>query len=182
MGCVTLSVLCNRYCQDLDPDDDDNYWMFLLNAVLMRSGIERITMYNPQTVSDLVTSITTLTSASSKILGSLEVLGDFLGVTDHDPDEIIKSDSAYKGYKRSYRATMNAMSIFGTAGWFATMPKSLGGGGAKALDKSTSWYAKTAPWRLLYKNKDAKKKSAGGYSMDYGSMDYGDMSYGSMSY
>lgn len=150
-GCVTLSVLVNRHVQDLDPDDDDNYWWFLLNAVLMRIGIERITMYNPQTVSDLITSITTLTSATNKLFGAFEILGDFLGLTDHDPDETITSNSAYQGYTRSYRATMNAFSIFGTAGYFATMPKSMGGGGAKALDKSTQWYANTAPWRLLYK-------------------------------
>ena len=150
-GCVTLSVLVNRHVQGLDPDDDDNYWWFLLNAVLMRIGIERITMYNPQTVSDLITSITTLTSATNKLFGAFEILGDFLGLTDHDPDETITSNSAYQGYTRSYRATMNAFSIFGTAGYFATMPKSMGGGGAKALDKSTQWYANTAPWRLLYK-------------------------------
>ena len=154
-GCVTMSVLVNRHCQGLDPDDDDNYWWFLLNSIFMRIGIERVTMYNPQTVSDLITSITTLTSATSKLFGALDVLGDFLGLTDHDPNEIITSNSAYYGYTRSYRATMNALSIFGTAGWFATMPKSLGGGGARALDKSAGWYAKTAPWRLLYKNQDA---------------------------
>lgn len=154
-GCVTMSVLVNRHCQGLDPDDDDNYWWFLLNSIFMRIGIERVTMYNPQTVSDLITSITTLTSATSKLFGAFDVLGDFLGLTDHDPNEIITSNSAYNGYTRSYRATMNALSIFGTAGWFATMPKSLGGGGARALDKSAGWYAKTAPWRLLYKNQDA---------------------------
>lgn len=154
-GCVIMSVLVNRHCQGLDPDDDDNYWWFLLNSILMRIGIERVTMYNPQTVSDLITSITTLTSATSKLFGAFDVLGDFLGLTDHDPNEIITSNSAYNGYTRSYRATMNALSIFGTAGWFATMPKSLGGGGARALDKSAGWYAKTAPWRLLYKNQDA---------------------------
>ena len=117
----------------------------------MRIGIERITMYNPQTVSDLITSITTLTSATNKLFGAFEILGDFLGLTDHDPDEVITSNSAYQGYTRSYRATMNAFSIFGTAGYFATMPKSMGGGGARALDKSTQYYANLALWRLLYK-------------------------------
>lgn len=34
----------------------------------------------------------------------------------------------------------------------------MGGGGAKALDKSTQWYANTAPWRLLYK-KPRKEQS-----------------------
>lgn len=183
-GCVTMSVLVNRYCQGLDPDDDDNYWWFLLNSILMRIGIERVTMYNPQTVSDLITSITTLTSATSKLFGALDVLGDFLGLTDHDPNEIITSNSAYHGYTRSYRATMNALSIFGTAGWFATMPKSLGGGGARALDKSAGWYAKTAPWRLLYKNQDAGKHNRRGMqntdSMDYGSMGGESMDYGTM--
>lgn len=183
-GCVTMSVLVNRYCQGLDPDDDDNYWWFLLNSVLMRIGIERVTMYNPQTVSDLITSITTLTSATSKLFGALDVLGDFLGLTDHDPNEIITSNSAYHGHTRSYRATMNALSIFGTAGWFATMPKSLGGGGARALDKSAGWYAKTAPWRLLYKNQDAGKHNRRGMqntdSMDYGSMGGESMDYGTM--
>lgn len=161
VACVTLSVLVNKHCNDLDPDDDDNYLWFLLNSVTMRMGIERNTMYNPQTVSDLITSITTSTSAFSKMFGALEVLGDIIGITDYDPDDIITSDSAYKGYKRSYRATMNALAISGTAGWFATMPKSLGGGGAKALDKSASWYAATAPWRLLYR--DFNKTNSSGY-------------------
>jgi hypothetical protein len=46
---------------------------------------------------------------------------------------------------------MNAFAYFGTAGWYASMPESMGGGGSYALDKSTQWYANTAPWRLLYK-------------------------------
>ena len=33
----------------------------------MRQGIEMMTMYNPSTVSDLITSITTLTSSVDKI-------------------------------------------------------------------------------------------------------------------
>jgi len=180
VACVTLSVLVNKHCNDLDPDDDDNYWWFLLNAVCMRIGIERITMYNPQTVSDLITSITTLTSASNKMFGALEVLGDFIGITDHDPDDIITSDSAYNGYKRSYRATMNALAISGTAGWFATMPKSLGGGGAKALDKSTSWYAATAPWRLLYRQLDTDKYTGNSSSNNSDSMEEDGMNNDSM--
>lgn len=155
---VTASVMMNAYVSTLPPDDE-HWLLFLINAVLMRQGIEMMTMYNPSTVSDLITSITTLTSSVDKLSQILDLLGDYAGITGHNPDEIIKSSSQYKNRTRQYKALMNAFAYFGTAGWYASMPESMGGGGSYALDKSTQWYANTAPWRLLYKkqNVDADK-------------------------
>ncbi len=155
---VTASVMMNAYVSALPPDDE-HWLLFLINAVLMRQGIEMMTMYNPSTVSDLITSITTLTSSVDRISQILDLLGDYVGITGHDPDEIIKSSSQYKNRTRQHKALMNAFAYFGTAGWYASMPESMGGGGSYALDKSTQWYANTAPWRLLYKkqNVDADK-------------------------
>lgn len=155
---VTASVMMNAYVSTLPPDDE-HWLLFLINAVLMRQGIEMMTMYNPSTVSDLITSITTLTSSVDRISQILDLLGDYAGITGHNPDEIIKSSSQYKNRTRQYKALMNAFAYFGTAGWYASMPESMGGGGSYALDKSTQWYANTAPWRLLYKkqNVDADK-------------------------
>lgn len=155
---VTASVMMNAYVSTLPPDDE-HWLLFLINAVLMRQGIEMMTMYNPSTVSDLITSITTLTSSVDKLSQILDLLGDYAGITGHNPDEIIKSSSQYKNRTRQYKALMNAFAYFGTAGWYSSMPESMGGGGSYALDKSTQWYANTAPWRLLYKkqNVDADK-------------------------
>ena len=155
---VTASVMMNAYVSTLPPDDE-HWLLFLINAVLMRQGIEMMAMYNPSTVSDLITSITTLTSSVDKISQILDLLGDYVGITGHNPDEIIKSSSQYKNRTRQYKALMNAFAYFGTAGWYSSMPESMGGGGSYALDKSTQWYANTAPWRLLYKkqNVDADK-------------------------
>lgn len=155
---VTASVMMNAYVSTLPPDDE-HWLLFLINAVLMRQGIEMMTMYNPSTVSDLITSITTLTSSVDRVSQILDLLGDYVGITGHNPDEIIKSSSQYKNRTRQYKALMNAFAYFGTAGWYASMPESMGGGGSYALDKSTQWYANTAPWRLLYKkqNVDADK-------------------------
>ena len=155
---VTASVMMNAYVSTLPPDDE-HWLLFLINAVLMRQGIEMMAMYNPSTVSDLITSITTLTSSVDKISQILDLLGDYAGITGHNPDEIIKSSSQYKNRTRQYKALMNAFAYFGTAGWYSSMPESMGGGGSYALDKSTQWYANTAPWRLLYKkqNVDADK-------------------------
>lgn len=161
---VTASVMMNAYVSTLPPDDE-HWLLFLINAVLMRQGIEMMTMYNPSTVSDLITSITTLTSSVDRVSQILDLLGDYIGITGHNPDEIIKSSSQYKNRTRQYKALMNAFAYFGTAGWYASMPKSMGGGGSYALDKSTQWYANTAPWRLLYKkqnvdvDKPKKKRS-----------------------
>lgn len=158
VACVTMSLLCQRYVSTLDPDDDDNYYWFLLNAVLMRLPIERVTHYNPQTISDIITSITTMTSSIDKLYQALDILNDIVGISGHDPDEIIKSDSAYKGQTRQFRALMNAGAIFGASGWYASAPKSLGGGGAKAIQKSTQWYQNTAPWGKLYTTKTNTRK------------------------
>lgn len=161
---VTASVMMNAYVSTLPPDDE-HWLLFLINAVLMRQGIEMMTMYNPSTVSDLITSITTLTSSIDKLSQILDLLGDYAGITGHNPDEIIKSSSQYKNRTRQYKALMNAFAYFGTAGWYSSMPESMGGGGSYALDKSTQWYANTAPWRLLYKkqsvdaDKPKKKRS-----------------------
>lgn len=161
---VTASVMMNAYVSTLPPDDE-HWLLFLINAVLMRQGIEMMVMYNPSTVSDLITSITTLTSSVDRISQILDLLGDYAGITGHNPDEIIKSSSQYKNRTRQYKALMNAFAYFGTAGWYSSMPEFMGGGGSYALDKSTQWYANTAPWRLLYKkqnvdsDKPKKKRS-----------------------
>lgn len=59
--------------------------------------------------------------------------------------------------------------LYGSAGWYSTMPKSLGGGGARALYQNSEYYRKNvAPWKRLYttSNPKANKKSSKNYEDD----------------
>ncbi len=152
--------MCHKYVQGLDPDDDDNYWWFLLDAVMMRIGIERITMYNPSTLNDIITSVTTVSGAFSKVGRSYDLLLDMMGVSGHDPDEIIKSNSMFNGKSRRFRDLVNMGSYWGTSGYYSSMPKSVGGGGARALEKNASYYEKIAPWTRLYGDDASKRKGS----------------------
>lgn len=168
LGCVVASYLVNEKCKDADPDDDDNYWLFFLNAVLMRIGIERITLYNPQTISDIITCITTLTSSIEKVDDAIDLFTDAVGLGEHNPDEIIKQGQ-FKNKTRQFRSLINMFAFFGSAGWYATMPKSLGGGGARALYQNAEYYRKNiAPWKMLYtiSNSKENKKSNKGLDVD----------------
>lgn len=161
LGCVVVSYLVNSKCKDADPDDDDNYWLFFLNAVLMRIGIERITLYNPQTINDIITCITTLTSSIEKVDDAIDLFIDAAGLGEHDPDELIKQGQ-FKNRTRQFRSLINMFALYGSVGWYSTMPKSLGGGGARALYQNSEYYRKNvAPWKRLYttSNSKANKKS-----------------------
>ena len=166
LGCVVASYLVNEKCKDADPDDDDNYWLFFLNAVLMRIGIERITLYNPQTISDIITCITTLTSSIEKVDDAIDLFTDAVGLGEHNPDEIIKQGQ-FKNKTRQFRSLINMFAFFGSAGWYATMPKSLGGGGARALYQNAEYYRKNiAPWKMLYTISNSKENKKSNKRLD----------------
>lgn len=155
--CATLSIMFHKFVSSLDPDDDENWIFFLINLVMMRLGIERVTMYNPGTISEIITSITTVTGAYSKVGRIYDLLLDMTGISGHDPDEIIKSNSQFNGKTRMFRDLVNAGAYWGTAGWFSSAPKSLGGGGGKSLNKNADYYEKVAPWTRLYPESKTKK-------------------------
>lgn len=156
VACATLSIMFNKFVSGLDPDDDRNWIFFLINIVMMRLGIERVTMYNPGTISEIITSITTVTGAYSKVGRIYDLLLDMTGISGHDPDEIIKSNSQFNGKTRMYRDLINAGAYWGTAGWYSSTPKALGGGGGKSLNKNADYYEKVAPWTNLYPESEKK--------------------------
>lgn len=156
VACATLSIMFNKFVSGLDPDDDRNWIFFLINIVMMRLGIERVTMYNPGTISEIITSITTVTGAYSKVGRIYDLLLDMTGISGHDPDEIIKSNSQFNGKTRMYRDLINAGAYWGTAGWYSSTPKALGGGGGKSLNKNADYYEKLAPWTNLYPESEKK--------------------------
>jgi len=57
--------------------------------------------------------------------------------------------------------------FFGSAGWYATMPKSLGGGGARALYQNAEYYRKNiAPWKMLYTISNSKENKKSNKRLD----------------
>ena len=135
------SVMLNNLLKSKDPDDDDNYLLYLLFLLNLRHFIERAVWFVPSTVSDLITSITPASGGMGKISHLGDIIIEGLGLSKHKLSDPVKSGN-YKGKSRLFYHMFNVGSIFGLHNWYTNMPKFLGGGGAYVLNQKARWYKK----------------------------------------
>lgn len=135
------SVMLNNLLKSKDPDDDDNYLLYLLFLLNLRHFIERSVWFVPSTVSDLITSITPASGGMGKISHLGDIIIEGLGLSKHKLSDPVESGN-YKGKSRLFYHTFNVGSIFGLHNWYTNMPKFLGGGGAYVLNQKARWYKK----------------------------------------
>lgn len=135
------SVMLNNLLKSKDPDDDDNYLLYLLFLLNLRHFIERSVWFVPSTVSDLITSITPASGGMGKISHLGDIVIEGLGLSKHKLSDPVESGN-YKGKSRLFYHMFNVGSIFGLHSWYTNMPKFLGGGGAYVLNQKARWYKK----------------------------------------
>lgn len=141
MASMLSSVMLNNLLKTKDPDDDDNYLLYLLFLLNLRHFIERSVWFVPSTVSDLITSITPASGGAGKISHLGDIMIEGLGLSKHKLDDPVKSGN-YKDKSRLFYHTFNVGSIVGLHNWYTNMPKFLGGGGAYVLNQKARWYKK----------------------------------------
>jgi len=67
--------------------DDDNYWLNVIDLILMRIAIERMTFMNPNTVFELINSVTPSKSDIDKKFKLFSLISDlYVGFSEHGFD------------------------------------------------------------------------------------------------
>lgn len=104
---ISICVLCTVAAMFLKAkaDRDKSWWVQYLYLISLRLAEARGTNLDPTTVADFVSSITTMKSVWEDFGNGFSYILDAIGITGHDPGDIIKT-GAYKGHTRRFRDGM----------------------------------------------------------------------------
>lgn len=145
----------------IDDDDDDSYTDVLIDLLLLRLTLERITFINPGTIGDIVTSITPSTADFDRKMHFIDLISDtYAGLRDHasledrslhiDEWEKIKR-GAYKGKPRVFKDLLLTLSSIGAHNAYTTSSTA-------GLQEKMKWYRKLwAPQNPFLKKKSDKQ-------------------------
>ena len=159
----------------VDDGDDDKYGYQLMDHLLMRWAIVRMTFFSPDTVFDIITSVSaSITDIENKLTVFQLIQELYVGLNEHgfnfnDWDKV-KGQSAYKGKPKAFRSLLKTFSGLGLHAMYSSAS-------VEGIKSKSKWYLRLAYWRfLLHKNekqaKGTKKKSAKGWSSDYSGSEY----------
>lgn len=153
---ATVSVLFHN--KMIDDGDDDKYGYQLIDHLLMRWAIVRMTFFSPDTVFDIITSVSASITDIENKLTVFQLLGElYTGLNDHgfnfnDWDKV-KGQSAYKGKAKAFRSLLKTFSGLGLHSAYSSAS-------VEGIKSKTKWYLRLAYWRfLLHKNEKNSSKS-----------------------
>lgn len=146
------------FYNSMDGDDKDDYWMQAINHILIRISIERMTFMNPNTLMELVNSITPSKSDFDRKFKLFDLIQDvFVGFRDHgtqfDEWEKVKGSSAYKGKPVAFRDLMQTLSSLGAHNLYTSSSVS-------GIQNKTKWYRNVVPWRGFWEDSDSSNKQS----------------------
>lgn len=142
----------------IGDDDDDSYIDVLVDLLLLRLTLERITFINPGTIGDIITSITPSTADFDRKMHFIDLIADtYAGIRDHasledmslhiDEWEKIKR-GAYKGKPRVFKDLLLTLSSIGAHNAYTTSSTT-------GLQEKMKWYRKLwAPQNPFLKKKE----------------------------
>lgn len=151
-----LSTLSIIFHNSLDDDDKNNYWLMLLDLILMRIAIERMTFLNFDTPVELINSITPSKTDFDRKFKLFDLLQDFhAAYTQHKWD--VDNWEKVKGgaYDKKPKVLKDLFQTLSSLGFHNAYTSSSIGG---LLDK-WKWYQNLAPWSKYYNKKERKKSS-----------------------
>ena len=150
--------------RSIDDDDDPPIAILSTYAILVRLVQERATWYNPSTFFDIITTITTSWSDLERKFKAVEYLWDLLGITGHDPSDIVQR-GIYKGHTRAFRDLMMLTSSLGTHNLLSSFSE-------EGVSSKVRFYESILPfWAKLVQPKDdqLKKSSKSSSSQSFSS-------------
>lgn len=140
--------------RSIDDDDDPPIAILSTYAILVRLVQERATWYNPSTFFDIITTITTSWSDLERKFKAVEYLWDLLGITGHDPSDIVQR-GIYKGHTRAFRDLMMLTSSLGTHNLLSSFSE-------EGVSSKVRFYESILPfWAKLVQPKDDQLKKSG---------------------
>lgn len=140
----------------INGDDDPPFAMLSTYGILVRLIQERATWYNPATFFDIITTITTSWSDIERKFKAVEYLWDILGITGHDPSDIVKR-GIYKGHTRAFRDLMMLTSSLGTHNLLSSITEEGVASKVRFYESILPWWAKIVQPEKASKRKKSKK-------------------------
>lgn len=110
---------------------DQKVYLRLIDQCMFRVIDSQLQVYNPYMFIDMIKSSTTVTSAVEKFTEIPTALADAAGLTGHNPNDIIKSDSKYKYFPRWQRSLMTASGVLNNIQTWSS---------SRGNDKVGRWY------------------------------------------
>lgn len=110
---------------------DQKVYLRLIDQCMFRVVDSQFQAYNIYQFVQMVKSATTVTSAVEKFTEIPTALADAAGLTGHNPNEIIKSDSKYKYFPRWQRSLMTASGVLNNIQTWSS---------SRGNDKVGRWY------------------------------------------
>lgn len=102
-------------------DNPDDWKIQLIDLILMRLGIERMTMLNPDTLLDIITSITAASSDWDKKGYIINVFKDIAYYIKHKEWEMVKGYGTYQHKPKIFRDLMYTFNSLGTHNVWSTL-------------------------------------------------------------
>ena len=151
---ATLSVIFHN---SLDDDDKNNYWLVLLDLILMRIAIERMTFLNFDTPIELINSITPSKTDFDRKFKLFDLLQDFHAAYTQYKWDVDKWEKVKGGaYDKKPKVLKDLFQTLSSLGFHNLYTSSSIGG---LLDK-WKWYQNLARLWSKYYNKKERKKSS----------------------
>lgn len=151
-------------------NDPDDWTVQLIDLLLMRIGIERMTMLSPDTLMDIITSITAASADWDKKGYIINIFKDMMYYIKHNQWEIIKGYGTYQHKPKIFRDLMYTFNSLGTHNIYSTIS-------IIGLKQKLKWYKKLSPVSDMYLDvKEAKKRKAAikDYKENGGQLEYVD--------
>ena len=143
---IAFLAACQVVFQNsMDDDDKKDYWMQVINHILLRIAIERMTFMNPNTLLELINSVTPSKSDIDRKFKLFNLIQDaFVGFKEHgtkfDEWEKVKGQSAYKGKPVAFRDLMQTLSSLGAHNLYTSSD-------VAGVRNKTKWYKPLAIWK-----------------------------------
>lgn len=141
----------------VDDGDDDKYGYQLVDHLLMRWAIVRMTFFSPDTVFDIITSVSASITDIENKLTVFQLLSElYTGLNEHgfnfDDWDKVKGQSAYKGKPKAFRSLLKTFSGLGLHAAYSSSS-------VEGIKSKTKWYLRLAYWRFLLHKNEKKSKS-----------------------
>lgn len=158
----SILLLSSGFTQRWADDDQDSYWVQMLNLLTLRLTVERFTWFSPSTAMELISSPTAALSDWKRKLKLIDLTYDAIGLSDYKLHDEVKR-GRYAGAERWKYNLFNGLSSFGLNNWYADTPEELGGGGARSLREKSNFYrglVRNIPFgRTVIPRRDSEKQS-----------------------
>lgn len=140
----------------VDDGDDDKYWYQVVDHLLIRSALVRLTWFSPDTFMDLVNSITPSKGDLDKKLKFIDLVQDaYIGFRDHGKNYEDWEKVSSGGYKNDPKAFRDLLQTFSSIGLHNLYTSS----STEGVKTKTKFFKPMVFWRSSWHEAKSGRKS-----------------------